>query len=318
MFWVFLFVFVLAWLAIFIYNTQLKKFTTDQGVYEVKPLFKIPTRLIAWVAIVLLLLALLSSAIVIIPAGMAGVVFNSITGVKPNPLHEGLNFIIPGVESVTIYNARVLNYTMSHSAGEGQKTTIDDAVYAPTKEGLLVGLDVTILYKIEKEKVPDLHRKIGPDYEEKIIRPESRNIVRMAVKDYGILDVYGPKREKIQAKVYEDLSKKLLPKRIICLEVLLRDVIFPEDFAKAIREKQVAQQEAQKMEHVLEKERKEAERKIIEAEGQAKAIQIVQEALSKNPHYIQYLWAIKLPQNVQTMVVPGGSNILINPQQPKE
>jgi regulator of protease activity HflC (stomatin/prohibitin superfamily) len=317
MFWALIIIVFIIWLGFYLYNTQLRKKVPVEGVYEVRPPLKIPTQLITWLAVGLLLLILLTSAIVIIPAGHVGVVFNAIVGVKQKPLYEGLNFIIPGVESVTDYNARTLNYTMSHSIGEGQKTTADDAVYAPTKEGLLVGLDVTILYRIEKEKAPELHRKLGPDYEDKIIRPETRNNIRMAVKDYGILDVYGPKREEIQNRIYTQLRKRLLPKRIICLEVLLRDVIFPEDFAKAIRDKQVAQQDAQKMDYVLEKERKEAERKVIEAGGQAKAIEIVQEALSKNPNYIQYLWATKLPQNVQTMVVPGSSNILINPQIPK-
>lgn len=317
MFWALVVIVFVAWLGFYLYNTQIRKNVSVEGVYEVRPQFKIPIQLITWLAVGLLLFILLASAIVIIPAGHIGVVFNAISGVKMRPLHEGLNFIIPGIESVTVYNARVLNYTMSHSVGEGQKTASNDAVYAPTKEGLLVGLDVTILYRIEKEKAPELHRKLGPDYEDKIIRPETRNHIRMAVKDYGILDVYGPKREEIQNRIYTQLRKRLLPKRIICLEVLLRDVLFPEDFAKAIRDKQVAQQDAQKMVYVLEKEQKEAERKVIEAGGQAKAIEIVQEALSKNPNYIQYLWATKLPQNVQTMVVPGSSNILINPQIPK-
>lgn len=318
LFWFFLFIILAAWLGVYLYNTQLRNFRSDQSVYEVRRAIKLPARQISWVAAGLLLLIVLWQTIVIIPAGMVGVVFNAITGVRSKPLHEGINFIIPGVESVTIYNARVKNYTMSHSAGEGQRTSTDDAVYAPTKEGLIVGLDVTVLYRIEKEKAPELHRKIGPDFEDKIIRPEARNNIRMAVKDYGILDVYGPERETIQNIIYQNLRRKLLPKHIICLEVLLRDVIFPEDFAKAIRDKQVAQQEAQKMEYILEKEQKEAKRKVIEAEGQAKAIEIVQNALAKNPNYIQYLWATKLPQNVQTMVVPGGSNIMINPQLPKQ
>ncbi len=315
MFWLLLFIILIAWAAIILYTSFVQRAPVERGgVYELKPLPKISSKTISVIALVLLFLIVLSSAIVIIPAGHVGVVFNAVIGVKKRPLHEGLNFVIPGVESVNIYDARVRNYTMSHSAGEGQKTAVNDAIYAPTKEGLIVGLDITVLYKIDKLKVPELHQKIGPDYEEKVLRPEIRNNVRMTVKDYGIIEVYGPKRAVIQERVLEALRERLIPKRIICLEVLLRDVIFPEDFAKAIREKQVAQQEAQKMEYVLEKEQKEAQRKVIEAKGQAKAIEIVQQALSRNPLYIQYLWATKLPQNVQTMVVPGGSNVLINPQ----
>lgn len=315
MFWFLLFIILIAWAAIILYTSFARRTPVERGgVYELKPLPTISGKTVSIIALALLFLIILSSAIVIIPAGHVGVVFNAVVGVKKKSLQEGLNFVVPGVESVTIYDARVRNYTMSHSAGEGQKTAENDAVYAPTKEGLIVGLDITVLYKIDKLKAPELHQKIGPDYEEKVLRPEIRNNVRMTVKDYGIIEVYGPKRAVIQERVLEALRKRLVPKRIICLEVLLRDVLFPEDFAKAIREKQVAQQEAQKMEYVLEKEQKEAERKVIEAKGQAKAIEIVQEALSRNPLYIQYLWATKLPQNVQTMVVPGGSNILISPQ----
>ncbi len=313
-FWLLFFIILAGWAAIIFYTSLTRKMAGERGVYELKPLPTISGKTVSLIALILLVLIVISSAIVIIPAGHVGVVFNAVVGVKKKPLHEGLNFIIPGIETVTIYDARVRNYTMSHSMGEGQKTAENDAIYAPTKEGLIVGLDVTVLYKIDKAGVPELHRKIGPDYEEKVLRPEIRNNVRMAVKNYGIIEVYGPKRAAIQNEVLQALKERLDDKKIICLEVLLRDVLFPEDFAKAIREKQVAQQEAQKMEYVLEKERKEAERKVIEAKGQAKAIEIVQQALSKNPLYIQYLWATKLPQNVQTMVVPGGSNILINPQ----
>lgn len=315
MFWFLLFTILIAWAAILFYTSFVRRLPVGRGdVYELKPLPTISTKTVSAIALALLFLIVLSSAVVIIPAGHVGVVFNAVVGVRKKPLYEGLNFIIPGVESVTIYDARVRNYTMSHSRGEGQKTAENDAIYAPTKEGLIVGLDVTVLYKIDKAGAPELHQKIGPDYEEKVLRPEIRNNIRMTVKDYGIIEVYGPKRAVIQDRVLRALRERLIPKRIICLEVLLRDVLFPEDFAKAVREKQVAQQEAQKMDYLLEKERKEAQRKIIEAKGQAKAIEIVQQALSKNPLYIQYLWATKLPQNVQTMVVPGGSNVLINPQ----
>ena len=201
-----------------------------------------------------------------------------------------------------MYDLRRQEYTMTRIAGEGRKANVDDALWSPTAEGLQVGLDLTAWYRIERDSVTNVHRKIGPNYEEKVVRPAIRSVVRHVVSDFKVLDVYSARRKEIEELINRDVKELLESDGFLIDEIILRDVTFTQDFANAIEEKQVAQQDAQKMEHVIEKEEREAERKVIEAGGKAKAIEIVQIALRKSPDYINYLYVDKLSDKIKVIV----------------
>ena len=196
---------------------------------------------------------------------------------------------------------------MSARKGEGKKPEIDDSLWSPTKEGLQVGIDLTCWYKIHPDSLISLHRKIGPDYDEKVVRPAIRSIVRHVISEYAIMDVYSEKRLLIQSEILGRIKKLLEPDGFIIDEIVLRDVHFTTDFAKVIEEKQIAQQEAERMKYVLEKEQLEAQRKKIEAEGTARAIQIVSKELKKNPEYVNYLYVDKLSDKVQVIISDQGT-----------
>ncbi len=119
---------------------------------------------------------------------------------------------------------------------------------------------------------------------------------------YGIMDIYSNRREEIQDQIYKKIKRQLEPDGIIIEGVAIRNVQFTGEFAKSVEEKQIAQQKAQKMEYVLEEERKEAERKEIEAQGKAKAIKIVSRELHTNPNYIKYLYVDKIADDVKVIV----------------
>jgi regulator of protease activity HflC (stomatin/prohibitin superfamily) len=124
----------------------------------------------------------------------------------------------------------------------------------------------------------------------------------MAMSGYGIMDIYSNKREEIQDQIYKKIKRQLGLDGIIIEGVAIRNVQFTGEFAKSVEEKQIAQQKAQKMEYVLEEERKEAERKEIEAQGKAKAIAIVSRELRTNPNYIKYLYVDKIADDVKVIV----------------
>jgi regulator of protease activity HflC (stomatin/prohibitin superfamily) len=148
----------------------------------------------------------------------------------------------------------------------------------------------------------DLHQHIGPDYEDKIIRPAVRSVIRMVISEYPVMDVYSSKRAAIQEEINRKVKELVHKDGFIIDEVVLRDVRFTEDFAKAIEAKQIAQQSAEQMKYVLEKEQREAERKVIEAQGRAKAIDTITQALQKNPNYIKYLYVDKLSDKISVIV----------------
>jgi len=197
---------------------------------------------------------------------------------------------------------RRLEYTMTKTQGEGRKAGLDDSLWSPTQEGLQVGIDLTVWHHLDPLRVVDLHQHIGPDYEAKIIRPAVRSVIRMVISEYPVMDVYSSKRAVIQDEINTKIKTLVEKDGFIIDEVVLRDVRFSEDFSKAIEAKQIAQQSAEQMKYVLEKEQREAERKVIEAQGRAKAIDTITQALQKNPNYIKYLYVDKLSDKISVIV----------------
>ena len=175
-------------------------------------------------------------------------------------------------------------------------------MWSPTREGLQVGIDLTVWHHLDPLRVAQIHQRIGPDYEEKIIRPAVRSVIRLVISEYAVMDVYSSHRAQIQDEINVKIKQLVEKDGFIIDEVVLRDVRFTPQFTKAIEEKQIAQQAAEQMKYTLEKEQKEAERKVIEATGRANAIEVINRALAQNPNYIKYLYVDKLSDKVNVIV----------------
>ena len=256
--------------------------------------------------IVLLMALVIVISIRIIPVGHAMVKFNVITK-KFSVSGEGVAIVLPFVYKTFIYDMRRQEYTMSARKGEGKRANIDDSLWSPTREGLQVGIDLTVWYRINPDSLIKVHRLIGPDYDEKVIRPAIRSVVRHVISEYPIMDVYSAKRREIQGEILKRVKALLEPDGFIIEDIILRDVHFTPDFAKAVEEKQIAQQEAERMKYVLQKEKMEAERKRIEAEGKARAIEIVSRKLKQYPEYIKYLYVDKISEKISVIVSDQGT-----------
>ncbi len=262
-------------------------------------------RKLVYIVIGFFLLIMFFATFKTVPAGHRAVVFNNITG-GLSARGEGLTLLIPFTQMATIYDVRTETYTMSRMLNEGQIKG-DDSVQALTSDGQEVAVDVSILYHPDPNKIVQLHREIGPDYEAKIVRPSGRSVTRTAVSKYAVIDVYGAKRSEIQNEVQTEL-KALFDKSYLILDSLLvRNVDFSAEFKKAIERKQVAQQEAERKKYELETEKVEKDRKIIAAEGDAESIKLRGDALSRNPALIQYEYVQKITPGVQTIITDGKS-----------
>jgi prohibitin 2 len=260
-----------------------------------------PGRIGATAALLLVLLAVMVSSVRVVPVGHALVIFNTVTA-SFRLASQGVTFVWPVISQTAQYDLRRLEYTMSSSMGEGRKANVDDSLWSPTQEGLQVGIDLTVWHHIDSGRLITIHQKIGPDYEEKIIRPAVRSVIRLVISEYAVMDVYSSKRASIQDEINVKIKALLEKDGFIIDEVVLRDVRFTDQFGKAIEAKQIAQQSAEQMKYVLEKEQREAERKVIEAQGRAKAIETINEALRQNPNYIRYLYVDKLSDKISVIV----------------
>jgi regulator of protease activity HflC (stomatin/prohibitin superfamily) len=249
----------------------------------------------------ILLLVLLVTSVRVVPVGHALVIFNTVTkGFRLSS--QGVTVVWPVISQTQIYDLRRLEYTMSAAEGEGRRAQVDDSLWSPTREGLQVGIDITVWHHLDPQRVTDIHQRIGPDYEEKIIRPAVRSVIRMVISEYPVMDVYSARRAAIQDEINVKIKALLEKDGFAIDEVVLRDVRFTDEFTKAIEAKQIAQQSAEQMKYVLEKEEREAERKVIEAGGRAKAIEKINEALRQNPNYIRYLYVDKLSDKISVIV----------------
>lgn len=242
---------------------------------------------------------LLISSIVVIDAGTVGV-YSLFGKVRSESLQPGFHIVNP-FASIIRMSVRTEEYTMSRSISEGRKTG-DDSIAALTKEGLNVSLDMTALYHLDNLKAHEVYKTLGLDYDEKVVRPEIRSAIRGVVAQYDAKDLYSAKRDEANQKIFDGLKSALDPRGIILETVLIRDVLLPANLTQAIQEKLAADQEAQKYDFILDKEKKEKQRKIIEAEGQRDAQKIINESLSDKYLYYQYIVSLKDRQG--TVYVP--------------
>jgi regulator of protease activity HflC (stomatin/prohibitin superfamily) len=263
------------------------------------------SRLIVLGGLAILIIVLLAKTILIIDAGEMAVIFNQVSG-DLSTRYPGTNILIPGLQKEVMYDTRVQTYTMAATFAEGEPKG-DDAIETLTKDGQIVKMDLSVRFHIDPTRLPNLHREIGPDYINKVVRPEIRNQIRLAVSAYPVTEVYTEKRQEIQFQTQDNLKRKFRASYLILDEVLIRNIRFSTEFEKAIEQKQIAQQEAQRMQYVLDKERQEKDRKIIEAQGEAESIRLKAQVLAANPALIQYEYVQKISPGVKTIITDGKS-----------
>lgn len=252
----------------------------------------------------LLLLFLIANPFVIVGAGQRAALFDLRSGTLQRQLGEGMNFVIPILQRPYFYDVRTQTYTMSAITWEGEIKG-DDSLTVLTSDGQKVQLELSIRYRPNADRIYVLHQKVGQDYANKIIRPAARSQVRVVVAQYPVSDVFSSKRELIEKTIENNLRKSLAANDIILDEVLLRDVRFTEAYAKAIEQKQIAQQNSQRMQYVLQKAEKEKQQKILEAQGDARSIQLRGRAIAQNSRVVQYEYARKIAPNVGAIITDG-------------
>jgi regulator of protease activity HflC (stomatin/prohibitin superfamily) len=262
-------------------------------------------RLIALLAIVI---AALFSAVAQVGPGEVGVqvLFGS---VQDGTLHSGLNFINPLV-TVEKMDVKTQAYTMSSTKDEGQIKG-DDAISTLSSDGLSLKLDLTVWYRLSEADAPQVYRTIGEDYVEKIVRPAIRTSIRDISVSYSATDIYSIKREDFVHDVTKNLENAFNGRGVVLERVLLRNVELPEKVRAAIDEKIASEQRAQQMVYVLQKEKQEAERKRVEAQGISDYNKIVSQSITDQVLQLKGIEAtLELAKSTNSkMVVMNGKNM---------
>ncbi len=260
-------------------------------------------RLVTTVGVIVIVIGLLSTSLKVIEPGQVGV--QTLFGkVQDNVLESGLHIIDPVVE-VTNFNVQTQNYTMSAITDEGAKTG-DDAIRILSSDGLEVTIDLSVLYKVNPAKAPYIMQNIGVNYEEKIVRPVSRTAIRDNAVNYQAVDLYSTKRQEFQNKINQTIEQSFAKNGLILQQILVRNITLPASVRASIESKIQAEQDAQKMQFVLQKERQEADRKRVEAQGIADYQKIISTQLSDKQLIYESIKAqkeIALSPNAKVIII---------------
>jgi regulator of protease activity HflC (stomatin/prohibitin superfamily) len=266
-----------------------------------------------------------SAGVVEVQANEVGVVFNTLNGeLADTPLGPGMHIIIPGIQEVTIYSVAQQEYTMSGKAGEGAVQG-DDAVEALTNDGQQVRLDVTIIYRISPSKANDVHVNWQNRYQNGLVRPTIRSVAREVVGQFNVQEIYSEKRTEVGIEIQNQAETLMARDGLEVIDVLVRNIVFSQEYVDSIEQKQVAQQQALEAQFRVEQKKQEAEQAReeargkadaarIEAEGEADALQLINAQLSQNPALIQWRYIENLSDNVQLILLPSSSPFLFDLQ----
>jgi regulator of protease activity HflC (stomatin/prohibitin superfamily) len=229
------------------------------------------------VALIVIALGIFSSMFKQIDAGKVGV--KSLYGsVQPDVLESGLHLINPLLD-VTDFDIQTQNYTMSAIHAEGVQEG-DDAIRVLSNDGLEVVIDLTVLYKIIPTDAPKIFKQIGVNYTDKIVRPVTRTRIRDNAVYYDAVALYSTKRNEFQQRIFKSIEEDFKTRGLILEQLLIRNINLPASVKITIESKINAEQDAQKMTFVLQKEKQEAERKRVEAQGIADYQRIISTGLT--------------------------------------
>jgi prohibitin 1 len=242
-----------------------------------------------------LIAILIYMSIAYVPAGHVGVLtfFGRVTG---DILPEGTHFV----------NPFKVNNTFSVRTVEMKETAT-----VPSDEGLILTLDTSLLYRLDASKAAEVFRTIGPEYESNVIEPNLRSAIRAVTASHSANALYTGGREEVALKIQDELGKILNARGIIVESVLLRDVQLPALLKSSIEAKQQAEQDALRMSFILQKEKQEAERKRIEAQGISDFQKIVAQGIS--PQLLEWKGIeatekLATSQNAKVVVIGNSKN----------
>ncbi len=248
-------------------------------------------------------------------------------GVQKEEVHSGWHIIYPW-QHLEIMDKTLWVYTCTSTVKEGQKHDAD-AIWAPTKDGIKMGFDVSVSWRIIPDEASWIYENVSENdggnsgrylwIEENVIRPKLKSAMALTVSNYTPIEAYSGGRQKIQDEVLKKMRDECAGYKLIVEQVDLREVFYNGDFEKAINNKKLAEQEVlrlvevtrQKTEQLIQA-RIDKDMAIQQAEGEARALQIKGSSIASNPKIIQLEWINKWNGDLPTHMLGDAKSIMLN------
>jgi regulator of protease activity HflC (stomatin/prohibitin superfamily) len=288
-----------------------------------------------------ILLSVLNAGLVLVQPNERAVVFRQIgggtTALRDEPLGPGLNWIVPFAETAIVYDIGRQEITMAGSPGEasGPQAALS-GVRARSSDGQEILVDGTVIFTIDPKLVNQVHINWRDTYRDAFIVSQTRSVLRDSVANYGAEEIYSGGRIAVQGDTITSLEPKLLAEGFVLIDILIRDVTFASEFAAAVEQKQIAEQEAQRAVFLVQEQEQEAARARVEAQGladaeairaegearaiitraeaEAEGLRLINEQISQNPNLIQFRYIQELGDNVELIIIPSNSPFLFDTQ----
>jgi regulator of protease activity HflC (stomatin/prohibitin superfamily) len=284
------------------------------------------------IGVLAFIITTVSAGLVFIQADERGVVISAIApnGYREQPLQPGLHWIIPFAENVKIYSVARQTYTMSVASAEGQIQG-DDSIRARTMDGQEINVDASVIYAIDPNKIITMHIEWQDRYQDGVVRPLARGIIRDVASQFGIQEIVSSQRAEMEQMITDEMQTKLEENNLMLVDFILRDLHFTDEYAAAVEQKQIAEQNALQAEYVVEQKRQEAEQarqvaqgqadaQVIAAQGEAQAILLKAQAQAQanevlaqslTSALLTYTYINKIAPNIQVMYLPSGTPLLL-------
>jgi regulator of protease activity HflC (stomatin/prohibitin superfamily) len=280
-----------------------------------------------------ILLTVVSAGLVFIQPEDRGVVVSAIApnGYREQPLQPGLSWIVPFFENVVTYPISRQTYTMSQVASEGQVQG-DDAISARTSDGQEVFVDASVIYALDPSQVVKVNIEWQDRYAGDLVRPLARGVIRDAISQYGVEQVYSSKRVEMTQQITDQMRAKLEANGLSLVEFILRNITFSPEYAASVEQKQIAEQQAEQAKFTVEQRKQEAEQarqvakgaadavvinaqgaadaRLIQAGAEAKALELLAAAIKDKTDLLTYTYINKLSPAIQVMLLPNNAPFL--------
>jgi len=217
----------------------------------------------AWAALGILP-ALLSLSIVVVPAGGAGVRVSQIRGTRPGTLYPGVHFVWPLFESVAVYDTREQVLNASSTPDPKNKS---EPLGVQSKEGLSVGLAVSVRYRLDPQRLAYIHANLPPNPGQELVPPVVASVFRELVPNYVVREIFSTRREELRGRAAEAIQTRLAADAIVVKEVVLRDVVLPVEYAKGLEGLLLKEQENERLDFEIEIKKKQVKSAELEADA---------------------------------------------------
>jgi regulator of protease activity HflC (stomatin/prohibitin superfamily) len=260
--------------------------------------------LLTTVALAVIAVALVVQALVTIQAGTVGVVKR--LGAVRQEFSPGLHVIVPFIDHVVIFPTLKKTYEASETPQSSEADYPDIIITALTSDGQQIRVGMTARFMIAPGKAAWIVQNLGTEreYVEKVVKTEIRGSGRRVPTRFAAYELYTKKSYEAQQALFDEIAPKFEKNGLILDEIVIRNITFTPEYAKTLEEKQIALENITTEKNKLEQEKIRKEQRIVEAEGDARSIEIRQAALTKNPTIIQWEFVQKLAPNVQWGIMP--------------